>query len=74
MTQFPPFRLDSLTQCLWRTADGGHDERILLTPKAFAVLRYLIERPLRQVSLKCRWRWEFDPCTHGCPNDFSRRH
>jgi DNA-binding winged helix-turn-helix (wHTH) protein/tetratricopeptide (TPR) repeat protein len=43
MTEFPPFRLDSPNQCLWRTTDAGHEERILLTPKAFAVLRYLVE-------------------------------
>jgi DNA-binding winged helix-turn-helix (wHTH) protein/tetratricopeptide (TPR) repeat protein len=43
MTDFPPFRLDSPNQCLWRTTDAGHEERILLTPKAFAVLRYLVE-------------------------------
>jgi len=43
MTEFPPFRLDSLNQCLWRTGDAGREERILLTPKAFAVLLYLVE-------------------------------
>ncbi|MDB6106969.1 MAG: transcriptional regulator, putative ATPase, winged helix family [Gammaproteobacteria bacterium] len=43
MTAFPPFRLDSLNQCLWRTTDAGHEERILMTPKAFAVLQYLVE-------------------------------
>jgi DNA-binding winged helix-turn-helix (wHTH) protein/tetratricopeptide (TPR) repeat protein len=43
MTEFPPFRLDSLNQCLWRTGDAGCEERILLTPKAFAVLLYLVE-------------------------------
>jgi DNA-binding winged helix-turn-helix (wHTH) protein/tetratricopeptide (TPR) repeat protein len=43
MTEFPPFRLDSRNQCLWRTADAGREERILLHPKAFAVLLYLVE-------------------------------
>ncbi len=43
MMEFPPFRLDSVNQCLWRTGDAGREERILLTPKAFAVLRYLVE-------------------------------
>ena len=43
MMEFPPFRLDSHNQCLWRTGDAGREERILLTPKAFAVLRYLVE-------------------------------
>ncbi len=39
MTEFPPFRLDSKNQCLWR--DG---KRISLTPKAFSMLEYLVER------------------------------
>jgi len=43
MKDFPPFRLDLVNQCLWRHPDRGDDERILLTPKAFAVLRYLVE-------------------------------
>ena len=43
MTEFPPFRLDCPNLCLWRSGDAGREERILLTPKAFAVLRYLVE-------------------------------
>lgn len=43
MKEFPPFRLDNVNQCLWRHRTGGDDERILLTPKAFAVLRHLVE-------------------------------
>jgi DNA-binding winged helix-turn-helix (wHTH) protein len=43
MKEFAPFRLDTVNQCLWRREDTGEDERILLTPKAFAVLRYLVE-------------------------------
>jgi pimeloyl-ACP methyl ester carboxylesterase/DNA-binding winged helix-turn-helix (wHTH) protein/class 3 adenylate cyclase len=35
---FPPFRLDTTNECLWRGS-----ERIELTPKAFAVLRRLLE-------------------------------
>jgi len=42
---FPPFRLDNENQCLWRGQDDGRLERIMLRPKAFAVLRYLLERP-----------------------------
>jgi len=41
--EFPPFRLDLVNECLWRRRDTEADERILLTPKAFAVLRYLVE-------------------------------
>ena len=43
MKDFPPLRLNLVNQCLWRHPDRGDDERILLTPKAFAVLRYLVE-------------------------------
>ena len=43
MKDFPPFRLDLVNQCLWHRRTKGDDERILLTPKAFAVLRYLVE-------------------------------
>jgi predicted ATPase/DNA-binding winged helix-turn-helix (wHTH) protein len=49
MREFPPFRLDSENQCLWR-GDGLAEERILLAPKAFAVLRYLVEHPGRLVT------------------------
>src|SRR2546422_5361422 len=48
MREFPPFRLDTVNQCLWR-ADGAAGERILLAPKAFDVLRYLVGHPGRLV-------------------------
>jgi len=47
---FPPFRLDPVNQCLWRHRDTGDDERIRLTPKAFAVLQYLVENAGRLVT------------------------
>ena len=50
MRVFPPFRLDSVNQCLWRRRDTGDDERIRLTPKAFAVLQYLAENAGRLVT------------------------
>jgi hypothetical protein len=31
--------LDTVNQCLWRRRDAEDEERILSTPKAFAVLR-----------------------------------
>lgn len=42
---FPPFRLDPANQCLWRNG-----ARIPLAPKAFAVLRYLVDHPNRLVT------------------------
>src|SRR5947199_6297099 len=45
MKQFHSFRLDIVNHCLWRGED-----RVLLTPKAFDVLRYLIEHADRLVT------------------------
>jgi len=50
MKMFAPFRLDAVNQCLWRHGDTGQEERILLTPKAFAVLTHLVEHAGRLVS------------------------
>ncbi len=50
MKEFPPFRLDPGNQCLWRRTEAGDDERIRLTPKAFAVLQYLVEQAGRLVT------------------------
>jgi len=49
MKEFSPFRLDAVNQCLWR-GDGIAEDRILLAPKAFGVLRYLVEHPARLVT------------------------
>src|SRR3989441_7593835 len=49
MKEFPPFRLDTVNQCLFR-GDGVAEERMLLAPKAFDVLRYLVEHPGRLVA------------------------
>jgi len=45
MKRFQSFRLDTANQCLW---DG--DVRVALTPKAFDVLRYLVEHAGRLVT------------------------
>ena len=45
MKVFAPFRLDTLNHCLWRA-----DERMALTPKAFDVLRFLVEHADRLVT------------------------
>ena len=50
MKEFPPFWLDTVNECLWRRRDNQDDERIRLTPKAFAVLRYLVEHAGRLVN------------------------
>ena len=50
MKEFAPFRLDTINQCLWRHGEAVDDECILITPKAFAVLRYLVEHAGRPVA------------------------
>jgi DNA-binding winged helix-turn-helix (wHTH) protein len=45
MKAFQPFRLDTVNHCLWRA-----EERVPLTPKAFDVLRYLVEHAERLVT------------------------
>ncbi len=45
MKSFQLFRLDSANQCLWR-----EDERVQITPKAFDVLRYMVENAGRLVT------------------------
>jgi predicted ATPase/DNA-binding winged helix-turn-helix (wHTH) protein len=50
MKVFFPFRLDTLNQCLWRRRDTGPEERILLSPKTFFVLAYLVENAGRLVT------------------------
>ena len=50
MQEFPPFRLDPVNQCLWRHRETADDERMLLPPKAFAVLSYLVAHAGRLVT------------------------
>ena len=50
MKVFVPFRLDTLNQGLWRRRDAGPEERILLSPKTFFVLAYLVENAGRLVT------------------------
>ena len=45
MKHFHPFRVDTTNQCLWRG-----DERVPLAPKAFDLLRYLVEHADRLVT------------------------
>jgi len=45
MKQFQSFRLDTANHYLWRA-----DARVPLTPKAFDVLRYLVENAGRLVT------------------------
>jgi len=50
MKEFAPFRLDIVNECLWRRRETGDSDRVSLTPKAFAVLKYLLEHAGRLVT------------------------
>jgi FixJ family two-component response regulator/DNA-binding winged helix-turn-helix (wHTH) protein len=50
MKEFYPFLLDTINECLWLQKVDGDDEKIRLTPKGFAVLRYLVEHAGRLVT------------------------
>ena len=50
MKEFSPFRLDTVNQCLWRRVAPEDEQRVTLTPKAFAVLRYLVDHAGRLVT------------------------
>ena len=69
--EFPPFRLDTVNQCLWRREECGGEERILLKPKAFAILKYLVDHAGRLVTqdelLDAVW-----PDTHVQPEVLKR--
>src|SRR5580700_8518172 len=45
MKQFGCFQLDTQNECLWQNG-----VRIALTPKPFAMLRYLVENPQRLIT------------------------
>jgi DNA-binding winged helix-turn-helix (wHTH) protein/tetratricopeptide (TPR) repeat protein len=50
MPLFPPFRLDKVNQVLWRQTSGSAEEQVVLNPKAFALLQFLIENSGRLVT------------------------
>jgi hypothetical protein len=50
MQEFPPFQLDTANQCLWHHRETAPTKRLLLTPKAFAVLPSLVEHVGRLVT------------------------
>src|SRR6202022_4920860 len=72
MKEFRQFRLDTVNQCLWRRKDSGENERLLLKPKPYAILRYLVDHAGRLVTqdelLDAVW-----PETHVQP-DVLKRH
>ena len=62
MKSFQSFRLDTANQCLWRG-----QERVPIAPKAFDVLRYLVENPGRLVTQDevLDKLWPENPCQSG---------
>jgi DNA-binding winged helix-turn-helix (wHTH) protein len=69
--EFDPFRLDAVNQCLWRRLDTGNQERLLLKPKPYAILQYLVDNGGRLVTqeelLDAVW-----PDTHVQPEVLKR--
>ncbi|WP_218511374.1 AAA family ATPase [Variovorax sp. dw_308] len=50
MRHFPPFKLDFVNHCLWKVDAGGQSHPVGLTPRAFDVLRHLVENAGRLVT------------------------
>ncbi len=47
---FPPFKLDTLNHCLWRSEAEGNDIRVPLTPKSYDLLNYFLDNADRLVT------------------------
>lgn len=47
---FPPFKLDTLNRCLWRSEADSNDIRVPLTPKSYELLNYFLENADRLVT------------------------
>src|SRR6266404_4594974 len=50
MKVFPPFRLDAINHCLWRSTKDGAEERLALKPKTYLILAYFLDRPGQLVT------------------------
>jgi DNA-binding winged helix-turn-helix (wHTH) protein len=50
MKEFSPYRLDPVNLTLWRTSVEGRDEQIVLAPRAFDLLRLLVDNPGRLIT------------------------
>jgi len=50
MIEFGEFRLDALSQCLWRRTNTAGEQHVFLPPKAFAVLSFLLGQAGRLVT------------------------
>src|SRR5258708_30821839 len=51
MKEFPPFRLDTANQSLWRQMEAGKDGSNLVSPQTFAVLPHLVDSARRLGTL-----------------------
>src|SRR5215510_10165443 len=74
---FPPFRLDTANEQLWRRTTRGA-EALRLRPKTFAVLRYLLEYHQQLVTkdqfLSALWpgTWVTDSALKSCMRELRR--
>ncbi len=47
---FPPFKLDIVNHCLWRSDADGNDVRVALTPKSYELLDYFLDNADRLIT------------------------
>jgi DNA-binding winged helix-turn-helix (wHTH) protein len=47
---FPPFKLDVVNHCLWRSDADGNDVRVALTPKSYELLNYFLDNADRLIT------------------------
>jgi DNA-binding winged helix-turn-helix (wHTH) protein len=50
LKSFPPFKLDTVNHCLWRSDADGNDIRVTLTPKSYDLLNYFLDHAGRLIT------------------------
>src|ERR1700733_2664020 len=50
LKSFPPFKLDTVNHCLWRSDAKGNDIRVALTPKSYDLLIYFLDHAGRLIT------------------------
>jgi DNA-binding winged helix-turn-helix (wHTH) protein len=50
LKSFPPFKLDTVNHCLWRSDAEGNDIRVALTPKSYDLLIYFLDHAGRLIT------------------------
>lgn len=50
LKSFPPFKLDTVNHCLWRSDAEGNDIRVALTPKSYDLLIHFLDHAGRLIT------------------------